>query len=106
MMHDLQNTGTVEPTVRAIVVFEIEQLLACAEVVHLVAQQLFDLSGVLSGLADRDVALKLPAGRGDEFAHGGGPDPRDTHKPAVRPKEMHYPDLRIETLKVKAQNFH
>lgn len=41
-------------------------------VVHLVAQQLFDLSGDLVGLADRDTEFKLPAGRGDEFAHGGG----------------------------------
>ncbi|WP_425503367.1 OB-fold nucleic acid binding domain-containing protein [Rhizobium oryzihabitans] len=40
------------------------------EVVHLVAQQLFDLSGDLVGLADRDTEFRLPAGRGDEFAHG------------------------------------
>ncbi|MFB2608234.1 OB-fold nucleic acid binding domain-containing protein, partial [Rhizobium phaseoli] len=33
------------------------------EVVHLVAQMLFDLSGALSGLADRDSEFKLPAGR-------------------------------------------
>lgn len=32
------------------------------EVVHLVAQQLFDLSGDLVGLADRDEEFKLPAG--------------------------------------------
>jgi hypothetical protein len=38
------------------------------DVVHLVAQQLFDLSGDLSGLADRDADFKLPTGRGDEFA--------------------------------------
>jgi error-prone DNA polymerase len=76
------------------------------EVVHLVAQQLFDLSDDLSGLADRDAEFKLPTGRGDEFAHGGGPDPRDQPKPVVRPKEMYDPDLRIETLKVKSRNFH
>jgi len=39
------------------------------DVVHLVAQQLFDLSGDLSGLADREIDFKLPTGRGDEFAH-------------------------------------
>ncbi|MHC2459906.1 hypothetical protein ACVMIX_006610 [Rhizobium leguminosarum] len=33
------------------------------EVVHLVARQLFDLSGDLVGLADRDEEFKLPAGR-------------------------------------------
>lgn len=45
------------------------------DVVHLVAQQLLDLSGDLSALADRDIDFKLPTGRGDEFAHdspGGG----------------------------------
>jgi len=75
------------------------------EVVHLVAQQLFDLSGDLSGLADRDTELKLPTGRGDEFAHGGGPDPRDTPKPVVQARDMYVRDLHIDTLKVKSRNF-
>ncbi|MDM9629063.1 error-prone DNA polymerase [Rhizobium sp. S152] len=76
------------------------------EVVHLVAQQLFDLSGDLSGLADRDTEFRLPTGRGDEFAHGGGPDPRDTPKPVVQARDMFVRDLHIDTLKVKARNFH
>ncbi|WP_313199408.1 error-prone DNA polymerase [Rhizobium sp.] len=75
------------------------------EVVHLVAQQLFDLSGDLSALADRDTEFKLPAGRGDEFAHGGGPDPRDRPKPVVQPRDMFVRDLHIDTLKVKSRNF-
>ncbi|MBY5748309.1 error-prone DNA polymerase [Rhizobium leguminosarum] len=76
------------------------------EVVHLVAQQLFDLSGDLVGLADRDEEFKLPAGRGDEFARGGGPDPRDKSKTIAAPRDMFVPDLHIDTLKVKARNFH
>ncbi|KPF41433.1 error-prone DNA polymerase [Rhizobium sp. AAP43] len=76
------------------------------EVVHLVAQQLFDLSGDLSGLADRDIAFKLPTGRGDEFARGGGPEPRDKPRPVVSPRDMFTPDLHIDTLKVKTRNFH
>jgi error-prone DNA polymerase len=76
------------------------------EVVHLVAQQLFDLSGDLSGLADRDTEFKLPTGRGDEFAHGGGPDPRDAPKPVVQARDIFVRDLHIDTLKVKARNFH
>ncbi|MBY5711856.1 error-prone DNA polymerase [Rhizobium leguminosarum] len=76
------------------------------EVVHLVAQQLFDLSGDLVGLADRDEEFKLPAGRGDEFARGGGPDPRDNPKPIVSPRDMFVPHLHIDTLKIKARNFH
>ena len=75
------------------------------EVVHLIARQLFDLTADLSGLADRDAAFKLPSGRGDEFAHGGGPDPRDKPKPMVTPRDMFVRDLHIDTLKVKARNF-
>jgi error-prone DNA polymerase len=76
------------------------------EVVHLVAQQLFDLSGDLSGLADRETEFKLPTGRGDELAHGGGPDSRDAPRPVVQPRDMYVRDLHIDTLKVKARNFH
>ncbi|NTE84749.1 DNA polymerase III subunit alpha [Agrobacterium tumefaciens] len=75
------------------------------EVVHLVAQQLFDLSADLAGLADRDQEFKLPAGRGDEFARGGGPDPRESARSVPQAKDMYDPDLTIETLKVKARNF-
>lgn len=39
------------------------------DVVHLVAQQLFDLSADLSSLTERDAAFRPPTGRGDEFAH-------------------------------------
>ncbi|WP_029872294.1 error-prone DNA polymerase [Rhizobium leguminosarum] len=77
------------------------------DVVHLVAQQLFDLSGDLSGLADRDVDFKLPTGRGDEFARGspGSPDSRD-RAPPPKPRDIFIPDLHIDTLKVKSRNFH
>ncbi|MEY9380616.1 hypothetical protein ABIA10_006549 [Rhizobium leguminosarum] len=77
------------------------------EVVHLIAQQLFDLSGDLSALADRDGAFKLPTGRGDEFAHGapGSPNSRD-RAPAVKPRDVFVPDLQIDTLKVKSRNCH
>lgn len=73
------------------------------EVVHLVAQQLFDLSHDLSSLADRDLGFALPTGRGDEFAHGtpGG----DSRYP-VKPRDIFIPDLHIDTLKVKSRNFH
>ncbi|MGG6898055.1 error-prone DNA polymerase [Rhizobium sp. BR 315] len=76
------------------------------EVVHLIAQQLFDLTSDLSGLADRDEAFKLPTGRGDEFAHGtpGMPDPRE--RAAMKAREIYEPDLHIDRLKVKSRNFH
>jgi error-prone DNA polymerase len=77
------------------------------DVVHLVAQQLFDLSGDLSGLADRDLEFRLPTGRGDEFAHGspGSPDSRD-RAPPPQPRDIFIQDLHIDTLKVKSRNFH
>lgn len=76
-------------------------------VVHLAAQQLFDLSGDLSGLADRDIDFKLPTGRGDEFAHGspGSPDSRDRPKRVPEPRDIFVRDFHIDTLKVKARNF-
>ncbi len=78
------------------------------EVVHLVAQQLFDLSADLSSLAERDGGFRLPAGRGDEFAHGSpaSPDPRERPIPGVRARDMFTPDLHIDTLKIKSRNFH
>ncbi len=76
------------------------------EVVHLVAQQLFDLSADLSGLADRDESFTLPLTRADYFTHGGGPDPRESPKRAVRPRDIYVPDLHIDRLKVKSRNFH
>ncbi|MDR9805618.1 error-prone DNA polymerase [Rhizobium hidalgonense] len=75
------------------------------EVVHLIAQQLFDLSADLSALSDRDEAFTLPTGRGDEVAHGlpGSPDARD--RAAVKTRDIYIPDLHIDTLKVKSRNF-
>lgn len=66
-------------------------------------QQLFDLCGNLSGLADRDTEFRLPTGTGDEFLHGDGP--RDAPKPVVQSRDMFVHDRHIDTLKVKARNF-
>jgi error-prone DNA polymerase len=46
------------------------------EVVHVIAEHLTDLSGLLGQIGERDEELRLPHGRGDEAKHGGGPDPR------------------------------
>ncbi|MDK4728753.1 error-prone DNA polymerase [Rhizobium phaseoli] len=75
------------------------------DVVHLVAQQLFDLSGSLSGLADRDSDFRLPTGRDDEFGHGmpGRPDSREA--PGLKSRDIFIPDLHIDQLKVKSRNF-
>ncbi len=75
------------------------------EVVHLVAQQLFDLTSDLSGLADRDEAFKLPTGRGDEFAHGAPGSPDSRERAVMKAREIYEPDRLIERLKVKVRNF-
>ncbi len=76
------------------------------DVVHLVAQQLFDLSDDLSALADRDADFKLPTGRGDEFAHGSPGSPDSRERAGVKPRDIFIPNLHIDTLKVKSRNFH
>ncbi|MDX1009345.1 DNA polymerase III subunit alpha [Sinorhizobium medicae] len=76
------------------------------DVVHLVAQRLFDFSGELESLGERDNAFPLPYGRGDQVRHGGGLNPRDDPKPAVQARDIYMPDLHIDTLKVKSRNFH
>lgn len=76
------------------------------EVVHLVAQRLFDFSGDLAGLSERGGDFPLPHGRGDGAKHGAGPDPRDKPKPAVQARDIYIPDLHIDTLKIKSRNFH
>ena len=65
---------------------------------HLIAQQLFDLSSDLSGLADREIDVENSIGRGDEFAHGspGSPDSRDL-PPPPRPRDIFVPDLHTES---------
>ena len=42
------------------------------EVVHLIAEHLTDLSGLLGQVGERDETFRLPHGRGDEAKHGGG----------------------------------
>jgi error-prone DNA polymerase len=76
-------------------------------VVHLVAQQLFDLSADLSSLAERGGAFRPSTGRGDEFAHGspGSQDSREKAPPGVRARDLFTPDLHIDILKIKSRNF-
>ena len=76
------------------------------EVVHLVAQRLFDFSGDLASLGERGGDFPLPHGRGDGAKHGAGPDPRGNPKPVTPTRDIYIPDLHIDTLKVKSRNFH
>ncbi|MGE0418221.1 MAG: error-prone DNA polymerase [Acetobacteraceae bacterium] len=45
-------------------------------VIHVMAEELIDLSPLLRSVGQRESDFPLPAGRGDEARRGGGPDPR------------------------------
>ena len=75
-------------------------------VVHLVAQRLTDLSAELASVGERDTAFPLPHGRGDEFHHGSPtPDPRGLPPKGLRTRDIYFPDLHIDTIKVKTRDF-
>jgi error-prone DNA polymerase len=59
-------------------------MLACrgkvqkeGEVIHVVADELTDLSALLASVGQRDGAFPLAQGRGDEVTHPGGGDARE-----------------------------
>jgi error-prone DNA polymerase len=74
-------------------------------VIHVVAEHLTDLSGLLRSVGDRDdQPFPLPHGRGDEARHGSQPDSRDR----PRPRDIYLPDLDIRTgkgIKVPTRDF-
>jgi error-prone DNA polymerase len=72
------------------------------EVMHLVAEELTDLTPMLRSVGTRGEAFPLRTGRGDEARHGGAPDPRE----AVKPRDIFVPDLRVrEGIKVQTRDF-
>jgi error-prone DNA polymerase len=74
------------------------------EVIHVIAHELADLSGLLRSVGDRDEAFPLFQGRGDEARHGGGPDPRDLL--GSKPRDIYIPDLRLGSgIKVPTRDF-
>jgi error-prone DNA polymerase len=74
-------------------------------VIHLIVEQVSDLSSELKRISGLDTAFPLVPGRGDEARHGSnGPDSRDP-RPITRPRDMYEPDLHIDALKLKARNF-
>jgi error-prone DNA polymerase len=76
------------------------------EVVHLVANQLTDLSAELAAVGERDAGFPLPHGRGDEFHHGSpGIDPRSLPPKGPKPRDIYVPDLHIDSIKVKTRDF-
>ncbi|WP_428535569.1 error-prone DNA polymerase [Rhodopila sp.] len=88
-------------------------MLACrgklqreGEVIHVIAEHLTDLSGLLRGVGERDEAFPLPAGRGDEARRDSTPDPRG--RKIVGSRDIYVPDLRIAAgngIKVPTRDF-
>ena len=74
------------------------------EVIHVIAEHLTDLSGLLGQVGERDEEFRLPHGRGDEAKHGGGPDPGSAL--GRKPRNIYVPDLRIEAaINVRTRDF-
>jgi len=75
----------------------------CASgVTHTIAEHLIDQT--LKSFGGCNEAFTLPAGRGDQARHPGGPDPREAI-PIRKVRDIYVPDLHIDTLSVKARNF-
>ena len=71
--------------------------------IHLIAEHLIDQTDMLNSVGGRESFI-LPAGRGDQARHPGGPDPREAI-PIKKVRDIYIPDLHIDTLNVKARNF-
>ena len=87
------------------------QMMACrgrvqcaSGVIHLIAEHLIDQTELLNSVGGRDASFTLPAGRGDQARHPGGPDPREA-VPIKKVRDIYIPDLHIDRLNVKARNF-
>ncbi len=77
-----------------------------SDVIHLIVEEVTDLTADLRAVAGLNAPFPLASGRGDEAKGGGsGPDNRDPKPQIVRPRDMYVPDLHIDTLKIKARNF-
>ena len=75
-----------------------------ADVIHVIADRIVDLSEVLRRVGSRAASeMRMPHGRGDEVRSGGGPDRREV---APRAKEDYNPDLRLGSgIKVPTRDF-
>ena len=73
------------------------------EVIHVIVEQLEDLSGLLREVGERG-AFPLRHGRGDEAVHSSAPDPRE--RPGRKPRDIYIRDLRLGSgIKVPTRDF-
>jgi error-prone DNA polymerase len=75
-------------------------------VIHLIVEQVVDLTPELKRLSGLDVEFPLRAGRADEARHGGSAlDSREPKHAVPTPRDIYVRDLHIDTLNIKARNF-
>src|SRR4029079_4450218 len=75
-------------------------------VIHLIVEHAQDMTEELKLVSGLDRTFPLVPGRGDEAKRGGGSlDPRESKGLQAKPRDIYVPDLRDDTLKVKARNF-
>ncbi len=78
-------------------------------VIHVIADELLDLSADLRRVSERDDASpgpppeRWPTGRGDEARHGGSPDARD--RKTVRPRDIYCPGPGERGITIKTRDF-
>ena len=77
------------------------------DVIHLVAEHMEDLSGLLQSVGDRDEPFPLQAGRGDQARSGGGGfDSREPKSLGRSPRDIFIPDHRLGSgIKVQTRDF-
>ena len=77
-----------------------------SNVIHLIVEQVVDLSADLKKVSGLDAPFRPVSGHGDEAKHGGSSlDSREPKHLGTTPRDMYEPDLHIDTLKVQARNF-
>ena len=78
-------------------------------VVHVIAEDLVDLTALLRSIGGREegaAAFAVPIGRGDAVRGGGGPDRREPETPLPRARDIFIPDLALGSdIKVPTRNF-
>jgi len=67
---------------------------------------LTDLSASLADIGSRDDGFRLPDGRGDEARSGGSHYSRESKAKGPRTRDLYEPVKKLDTIKVKARNFH
>jgi error-prone DNA polymerase len=75
------------------------------QVIHVVAEHMLDLSGLLRTVGDREEPFPLQHGRGDEAKHGSRPDPREAPALGRKPRDIFVPDLSLDSIKLKTRDF-